>query len=98
MTPSINRLAESAKILGQYICRNEFGLVEDEFIASMSFEQFCDWIQGYNYYHAVVCMCEGQEAGIKAQLRADYDELTDLTSIVTAEEQEESKVLIDELL
>lgn len=83
MTPSINRLAESARILGQYICRTEFDLVEDEFMAnydgaSMSFEQFCDWAQGYNYYHAVVLLCEGQETGIQAQLRTDYEQLTEI--------------------
>jgi hypothetical protein len=83
MTPSINRLAESAKALGQYIWYSEFGLVEDKFLynsdlaETQTFEKFCNWVQGFNYYHAVVCMCEGQEAGIKAQLEADYEELAE---------------------
>ena len=78
MTPSINRLADSAKALGQYIAESEFELVESEFVNAgpMPLEQFLRWVTGYQYYHAIVCICGGNEDEVVGQLTEDYDELT----------------------
>lgn len=78
MTPSINRLAESAKALGEYIQECEFELVREEFDnADIScFEQFVMWVTGYMYYNALVCACGGNEQNINNALVQAYDELT----------------------
>lgn len=78
MTPSINRLAESAKALGQYYAEFEYDLVEQEFAQAggMNFEQFARWVTGYQYYHTIVCICSGVESDIMKQLEEDYDTLT----------------------
>ena len=102
MTPSINRLADSASELGAYILDAEFELVEEQFVGaeSMGFEQFTRWVTGYMYYNALVCAYGGQIDKIMEQLNEAYDELTALAGydVVTIEEQEESEVLIDNLL
>jgi hypothetical protein len=102
MTPSINRLADSASELGAYILDAEFELVEEQFVGAgpMDFEQFTRWVTGYMYYNAVVCVCGGQIDKITNWLRGAYCELTALAGydVVTIEEQEESEVLIDNLL
>lgn len=79
MTPSINRLSESAKVLGKYIIESEFDLLEEEFASAEieSFEQFTRWVTGYMYYNALVCVCEGQHDKLMVQLEADYAELRD---------------------
>ena len=78
MTPSINRLADSAKALGEYIQECEFELVREEFDPAYitSFEQFARWITGYMYYNALVCACGGNEQNIYNALVQAYDELT----------------------
>lgn len=80
MTPSINRLADSAKALGEYMAEQDFSLVEDEFCASSvsSYEQFTRWVTGYRYYDALVCACGGVLGDILTQLQADYEELVEL--------------------
>ena len=80
MTPSINRLANSAKALGEYMLAPEFSLVEDEFCASSvsSYEQFARWVTGYRYYDALVCVCAGVLGDVLMQLQADYEELVEL--------------------
>jgi len=80
MTPSINRLAESAKELGEYIQECEFELVREEFATLQDtiadFEQFARWVTGYMYYNALVCACGGNEQNINNALAQAYDELT----------------------
>lgn len=80
MTPSINRLAESAKELGEYIQECEFELVREEFATWQDtiadFEQFARWVTGYMYYNALVCACGGNEQNINNALVQAYDELT----------------------
>jgi hypothetical protein len=80
MTPSINRLADSAKALGQYYAEVEFDLLEDEFANAgpMPLEQFLRWVTGYQYYNAIVCICGGNEAEVVAQLTEDYQDLCEL--------------------
>lgn len=80
MSPSINRLANYAKALGEYMMESEFSLVEDEFCASSisSYEQFARWVTGYRYYDALVCACAGVLGDILTQLQADYEELVEL--------------------
>lgn len=78
MTPSINRLAESAKALGEYIQECEFELVREEFgnAPIANFSQFSRWVTGYMYYNALVCACGGNEQNVVAALEQAYDELT----------------------
>lgn len=78
MTPSINRLAESAKALGEYIQECEFELVREEFgnAPIANFSQFARWVTGYMYYNALVCACGGNEQNINNALAQAYDELT----------------------
>jgi hypothetical protein len=92
MTPSINRLANSAKALGEYVMESEFSLVEDEFCASSvsSYEQFARWVTGYRYYDAMVCACGGTLGDVLTQLQADYEELVELRGD-NAEAGEEAK-------
>jgi hypothetical protein len=80
MTPSINRLADSAKALGQYYAEVEFDLLEAEFANAgpMPLTQFLRWVTGYQYYHALVCICGGQEDEVVAQLTEDYQDLCEL--------------------
>jgi hypothetical protein len=77
MTPSINRLAFSAKALGEYILEAEFSLLEDEFINAgiTDLSQFLLWVTGYMYYNALVCVCEGNEQAILDQLTEDWVDL-----------------------
>ena len=81
MTPSINRLADSAKALGQYILHSEWDLLEEEFIGAdiTNLEQFKRWVTGYQYYHAMVCCCGGDLGLINSQLESDYEELLELS-------------------
>lgn len=80
MTPSINRLADSAKGLGQYYADLEFDLLVDEFVNAgpMPLKQFLRWVTGYRYYDAIVCICGGNEAEVVGQLTEDYKELRGL--------------------
>lgn len=80
MTPSINRLADSAKALGEYIQECEFELVCEEFdnAGPMSLEQFLRWVTGYQYYHAIVCICGGNEDELVKQFTEDYQDLCEL--------------------
>jgi hypothetical protein len=80
MTPSINRLADSARDLGKYYIELEWDLVEEEFVGAgiTDLEQFKRWVTGYMYYNALVCFCAGNEAEINSQLEADYEELLEL--------------------
>ena len=100
MTPSINRLAEVALAVGTNIMEQEWEGVTNDFKADSpgNFDEFKTWIQNYHYYEGVVLAMGGNLDQIIVQLEADYDELTALAGIVTAEEQKESEVLIDELL
>ncbi len=77
MTPSINRLAESAEIVGAHIMELEWDFVVEEFaLATLPGpEQFKEWIKEYTYYHGVVCVCGGQADAIEEQLDADWEEL-----------------------
>jgi hypothetical protein len=77
MTPSINRLADSAKALGQYYAEIEFELLEDEFVGAgpMPLEQFLRWMTGYQYYHTIICICGGQEDEAVKQFTEDYQDL-----------------------
>jgi len=90
MTPSINLLAESALELGNYYIDCEFELVEDEFVNAGesvdTLEKFKEWVQGYQYYHCLVCICAGNKTAIDSELEANYDELLELSGadIVTA--------------
>jgi hypothetical protein len=79
MTPSINRLAESAEIVGVQIMEQEWDFVREEFALNRpeSFEAFKEWLGEYTYYYCVVCACGGQSDAIDDQLRDDYDELVD---------------------
>ena len=83
MTPSINRLAESAKALGLYSLDAEWDLVREEFdhTAIINFEQFSRWVTGYMYYNALVCACGGSEQNIIAALEHGYDELVSIASV-----------------
>lgn len=76
MTPSINRLAESAKALGAYILDAEFELVRDEFFCSDvdSYEEYEEWVTKFQYYNAVVCAYGGQIDNIRVRLQKDYFE------------------------
>ena len=80
MTPSINRLADSASELGAYIIGAELDVLEEQFVGAgpMDFEQFTRWVTGYMYYSALVCVCAGTNDKITEQLRKDYDALTAL--------------------
>ena len=80
MTPSINRLANSAKALGEYVMESEFSLVEDLFCASSvsSYEQFARWVTRYRYYDALVCAYGGTLGDVLMQLQDDYEELVGL--------------------
>ncbi|MGA1564493.1 MAG: hypothetical protein ACO35C_07775, partial [Pontimonas sp.] len=68
----------------------EFELVEDEFVNAGesvdTLEKFKEWVQGYQYYHCLVCICAGNKTVIDSKLEADYDELLELSGadIVTA--------------
>ena len=77
MTPSINRLHDSSKALGDYFREYEYDLVREEFAHTdiNTFSQFTAWITGYMYYHTVVCACSGDEQNINIELERDYDEL-----------------------
>lgn len=79
MTPSINRLHDSAETLGNYILDAEYEVVREDFEGAniLSLDQFCEWVTGYMYYNALVCCCHGQQDGILEQLHADYAELTE---------------------
>lgn len=81
MTPSINRLADSAQALGNYVLNHEFDLVEDEFVRSgiTDLSQFRRWVTGYMYYDALVCVCNGNEQDIVTQLDEDFAELMELS-------------------
>lgn len=81
MTESINRLANSAKELGQYILSSEFDLLQEEYLAhepALSLEEFIVWVKGYMYYNALACVCYGIEPDITIELKKDYEELTAL--------------------
>ena len=81
MTPSINRLANSSKELGEYILESEFDLLEKQYLAresALSLEEFIVWVKGYMYYNALVCICNGTESDITVQLEEDYEDLTTL--------------------
>jgi hypothetical protein len=77
MTPSINRLADSALALGRYLLDAEFDLIRDEFVNTDidNLSQFKRWVTGYMYFNALVCVCAGNEAEINIQLEADWEEL-----------------------
>ena len=77
MTPSINRLSESAKALGKHNLEAELDNIKDEFANSgiTDLEFFKRWITGYMYYHALVCASEGQIGAINSQLEKDFNEL-----------------------
>ncbi|NDE18656.1 hypothetical protein EBZ80_27510 [bacterium] len=77
MTPSINRLADSALALGRYMLDCEFELVREEFARADidNLSQFKRWVTGYMYYNALVCVCIGGEAEINTRLEADWEEL-----------------------
>jgi hypothetical protein len=79
MTPSINRLAESANILGKKLLDDSFMEVLNLFNGSRTtdLESFREWVRDYTYYHALVCVCEGVLGDIDAQLAEDYQELLD---------------------
>jgi hypothetical protein len=74
MTPSINRLAASAKDLGRYILDSEWELMQDEFNNSgiETCEQFMRWVTGYQYYNALVCVVGGNEMVLSIQLQDDF--------------------------
>ena len=74
MTPSINRLAESANILGKKLLDDSFMEVVNCFDSSHTtdLESFREWVRDYTYYHALVCVCDGQIDDINAQLAEDY--------------------------
>lgn len=74
MTPSINRLAASAEALGKYIAEAEYILVRDEFSLERTPDRasFKEWVTGYQYYNAVVCICGGQIEDINAELESDF--------------------------
>jgi hypothetical protein len=76
MTPSINRLAESAKALGEYIIYSEFEVVIEGFFTSDvdSYEEYEEWVTKFQYYNAVVCAYGGQIDNIRVRLRDDYFE------------------------
>lgn len=78
MTPSVNRLHDSATALGKYMLECEYDLVCDEFQNTpiRDLEQFKRWVTGYMYYHAVVCACADHPAEINAQLEQDWEELS----------------------
>ena len=80
MTPSINRLAESADRLGEYVMAEQLDVIEEQFVSAgpMDFEQFTRWVTGYMYYNALACICAGTNDKIMKQLRKDYDALTAL--------------------
>jgi hypothetical protein len=77
MTPSINRLADSAEALGNYILDCEFELVREEFASAGITDHvfFKRWVTGYMYYNALVCACGGAEQAINNRLEADWEEL-----------------------
>lgn len=81
MTPSINRLANSAKALGEYILESEFELIEEEFVNAgiTDLSQFRRWVTGYMYYNALVCVCNGNEQDIITQLDEDFFTLLELS-------------------
>lgn len=83
MTPSINRLADSAKALGQYILEHEWELMEDEFLRAdiNTLEQFKRWVTGYQYYNALVCDSGGQLDQINSQLEEDWEDLQALQAL-----------------
>jgi hypothetical protein len=76
MTPSINRLAESAKDLGEYIITSEFEVVIEGFSTSDvdSYEEYEEWVTKFQYYNAVVCAYGGQIDNIRVRLQDDYFE------------------------
>lgn len=77
MTPSINRIAYSAQVLGEYLLEQEFKVVREQFDQDYitTFPQFCRWVTGYTYYHALVCATGGNEQNINNALSQAYDEL-----------------------
>lgn len=74
MTPTIWRLAAAAEALGKYITEAEYILVRDEFSLERTPDRasFKEWVTGYQYYNAVVCICGGQIEDINAELEADF--------------------------
>lgn len=77
MTPSINRIAYSAQVLGEYLLEQEFKVVREQFDQDCitTFSQFRRWVTGYTYYHALVCTTGGNEQNINNALIHAYDEL-----------------------
>lgn len=77
MTPSINRLASSAQELGTYMMESEWDTIMDDFDRDEqdTVEKFTNWVQGYMYYHALVCACGGNIDEINSQLVEDHNEL-----------------------
>jgi hypothetical protein len=84
MTPSINRLAETAKTLGEYIANEEWDLIIDEFVNAeiATLDEFATWIQGFRYYEAVICICGGNAAEIIEYLTSDYTELAEIVRLM----------------
>lgn len=97
MTPSINALAESAKVLGKYTLESEWDIVEESFLGSdkNTYEDYLECVSGTMYYHALVCSVLGQESEINKQLMADFMDLQEQLRVLEIEkalrEQEQVK-------
>lgn len=78
MTPSINRLADSAKALALRIVSTEFEQLRAEFYHADaeldSYEEYEEWVTKSQYYNAVVCIYGGEIAKIRVRLQDDYFE------------------------
>lgn len=85
-SPSINRLGETAKALGEYLLNQEWDLLQDEFELYWdeqphlvdTFEAFEVWVKGYMYYNALSCTKLGNADDIRSELLSDYTELKEL--------------------
>ena len=86
LTPYQQRLADehqaerlaAAKTLGKYSLEHEWDTVLDEvgehLTSRTTFAEFSDWIKGYMYYTALVCICEDSDE-VEDGLRDDYEEV-----------------------
>ena len=97
MTPSINRLADSAKELGEYLLGSEWDLIEESFLGSEkhTYDDFLECVTGTMYYHALVCASLGKDTEIQTQLESDYEDLTEQLRLMEIEkvqrEQEQAE-------
>jgi len=77
MSDSVSDLfIQSAVSLGEYALVSEWDCVSEDY-TPMTDVEFFEWIQGFQYYHALVCANKGNLNEVSYQLQADYKELNE---------------------